>query len=396
MQEHESLKQHMKQTKAHRWGMSSLSAQPASKTTDGVPRKARQNSVNQRSAGQKGSGQVRGGDLAQLNLADFSVMPSPEGQKKGSELRTNVRMTSLNKSKTVSESALQDLDFNLLDDLDFSLDDGLDVVSEASWNYDDFPKDDARWYTARIAPQKDISISSVIPYVVMVALVVLVALWYFVWRTPSTDYDEYKAMVDGGATYIEGEDATSEEYIDIGSMFQEYTHTLQQGTFVGYDKYCVDGNSALMKSYATYVKGVKSAYDDYDSNAKALKLLSMSLQFGVVDKVVKKDDSYFAYVQVVQPTKNSLREYVNLHKYRAAKEFNGMSVTLNDLGRFLIETMMVNKVICSTDVLCIELKKINGTFKLFSDTDLLNICTNGYNFAVEQLAGMISSTASIR
>ena len=73
-----------------------------------------------------------------------------------------------------------------------------------------------------------------------------------------------------------------------------------------------------------------------------------------------------------------------------------MSVTLNDLGRFLIETMMVNKVICSTDVLCIELKKINGTFKLFSDTDLLNICTNGYNFAVEQLAGMISSTASIR
>ena len=282
-------------------------------------------------------------------------------------------------------------DFNLFGDVDFDLDEELNLFSDDDWDYSDGIQD------LRVKIKNTTPTGTYVLFILIGIIFIVGGLFYLKINDNSKEYENYIAQIDSAQiNYVSGEECSSDMYIDVSTFFQNYANAIKSSKdFSELDAYMV-AESLLKKKYQKYASGAKASYDEYDSNAKALKQFACCLQFGTVDKVILKDDIYYVYINTVEPTKESIREYLNQHKYNLAKHFNGVFVTENDLSRFLLETMAQNKMICGSVTNCYELQATEEGLKLVTDADILSVCTDGYNYAINQLTGMIGDTTSMR
>lgn len=285
----------------------------------------------------------------------------------------------------------------------FNLDEDLDLFSDTEWNFFEVTDNDLNSeYFCDIEEvnflDKHIRLRLFLPYFLLAFLISFGGIWLIniIMHRKDNAYENYKASIDSNVvSYIDGEEGSSEDYINISKTLQDYCNVLAQGSnYKDLDKYCIT-TSVFNSTYEDYRNRMQSNYDTYDNFSRSMRLFGSCIKSNRVDKVIVKDDTYYAYVRLTYPTKESVREYVNLHKYNAVKNFNGLEISESELSRFLLDTLETNQIACNEEVVTLEFMK-QGGMKLVSDNDILYMCNTAYSYAIGQLSNAISNTTNIK
>lgn len=224
-----------------------------------------------------------------------------------------------------------------------------------------------------------------LPVTILGVVVFIIGLISIQVLSSNPSEDTYIAEITNKTQYIDGKEADSELYIDSSKILQDYFNILASGK--DYNKlndYCLS-NSSFSDAYYSRKSKVGSTYDKYDSYIRAFSSFGKNFKCNKVNKVIEKDGTYYVYVSVVAPTKESIREYINLHKYNTIKHFNSAVPSNSEISKFIVETLESNPISCNTTELCLEFTKSGGKLKLTTDSEISGMCDTAYNYALSTI-----------
>lgn len=203
------------------------------------------------------------------------------------------------------------------------------------------------------------------------------------------------ASVNGAAntTYVDGEQASSEELISVAQLFKTYQDTLTQD-IESLDKY-VKGGSSVVSEYKNAKSGIKVMYDGNDIYARAIKEMASITRFNRVNKLIEKNGDYYCYIEVSYPSSTDIYEYIYLYQYNLTKFAMSNELTEEALGKYFIESLSDNSLpVTSTETL-IMLEKSGNGFTIKDDSWLRDIYIADYRQAIQQMTSMLSDNLSV-
>lgn len=281
-----------------------------------------------------------------------------------------------------------------------SLEDDLDLFNEADWNFIDIPTDysNAEYFNDvrdtqfdKTTGKEDLKQFAIMTGYVFVLVVVLMIAISKLTMFNNEDYDRVsniKSVADTssqGIERVEGNTVDDSDLASISTTLSEYFCVLSQSS--GYNslyKYCLT-TSAFADTYNSRVNAIQTSYDTNDCYARMLKLFGSYCNNGKINDVVEKDGIYYVYVNLALPTDTDTTTWVYSQSYNLTKHFNSNAVTEENLLKYLLDSMSMNKYNCSTNEYCLEFTKDdNGNLLLTDDTVISDACIQAYSDLIEE------------
>lgn len=188
--------------------------------------------------------------------------------------------------------------------------------------------------------------------------------------------------------YVNGEEATSEEYIQINKYLTDYFNVYAEGK--GFDKLnkYVSGGSSVASKAKDYRVHTEYSYDKQDCYYRGMKFFGTYIRLNKVNKVLVKDNQYYVYCWVNVPYKDGLSEYYNKNAADLVLFFNKNSKTMSNLTKFIVKSLK------NTTIPCVEreyLFKLDKDFlKLVDDTGMVDLVVEPYEEAMNVVSNVLS------
>lgn len=279
-----------------------------------------------------------------------------------------------------------------------SLDDDLKLFAEEDWDFLNVTQEDENYQYFNDVIDVDFSnkigVKTLIPIGVIGVLVCFCCIWLgvSVMSKPDIDYEQFKAS--GGnqqISYVDGEEVSSDDLIDLSAVIQSYCGVLNQGSdYAQLKPYC-RGTSVFADTYIAQVSSMKSAMDEHDCYARMIKKLGGYIKCNKIDRAIQKDNIIYTYVELNVPDKTSVSEWINLYKYNMTKYFTNKEATEQNIVGFLLETMESNPIPCTSQPYVLEYVETSEGYKLVDDANILSICTEAYNHSISQTSQVLGA-----
>lgn len=281
-----------------------------------------------------------------------------------------------------------------------SLDDELNLFDEQEWDFMSVVETRANNYEyfndirdADFDVRKP-TIREYLPHIA-VAISLLTAIIVVAFRVTSVYNDpewlELQGMqsVQGGTnntSYVDGTPVSAEDMVDVAGTINSYLSFFwNKSDYSGLDIYCV-GKSTFAQKYYETTDGVSTIYDTNDCYARGLREFASYYKVQRINQVLQKGDTYYVYATVQYSTIYDVSEFVNMHMQTFMLKFQGGgNVSEAPVAKFLLEVIAENYVPLSNNDVCIQMKKVNGEFVFVDDSFLLQIASDDYQVAVNQL-----------
>ena len=188
--------------------------------------------------------------------------------------------------------------------------------------------------------------------------------------------------------YINGEEASSEEYIAVNKFLTRYFHVYAGGQgFDKLDKYVVDG-SAVSKASSKYRDSSKYAYDKNDCYYRGMKFFGTYIQLNKVNKVLVKDNQYYVYCWVNVPYKEGLGDYYNKNAADLVLFFNKNSKSMSNLTKFIVKSLSTTTIPCVEREYLFKLDK--DSLKLIDDSAMVDLLVEPYEESMNIVSNVLS------
>lgn len=294
------------------------------------------------------------------------------------------------KIKTQNELQSLDSELNLFDEKDWDFFGGVVDTKEENFEFFndirdvDFVNPKMTWLK-NIAP------------ILSVALIIVVGGIWLGMRVLNKSDDSYDSVKNpqSSVSYHEGVAISSEELININQVLSNYFNTLQsKQDYSVLSDICLS-TSTFESIYSSTISRMESAYDKYDCNARAIQEFGSYMKLNKITNAIVDDDTYYVYCNITVPSKEDVNEYIHLYSYNLTKFFNTNEVNEHNVARFLLDTMTVNQMPCTTNEYCIKLTRVSDSeYKIIDDSDLSSICSSAYNYSIGQITRILGGNIS--
>lgn len=226
-------------------------------------------------------------------------------------------------------------------------------------------------------------------------VLVLSGLIAYKLATPSQSYLELLALENQTqqqqmVSYVDGEPVTDAEVIDISVLTSTYFNILKEER--GYpilNDLCIE-DSKFYNEYNASVQQMQYSYDMYDCYARLLKYYGSYCNLNKIQEVLKKDDTYYCYLNVTAPSKKDISGYVKLYSYNFTKHFTVVDFNQANLVRYMYSMEGVGRIPCTQQIVCITLKMDDkGNILIDDDSAILALCTDSYTETLESVSALM-------
>lgn len=298
------------------------------------------------------------------------------------------------KVRTKSEILSLDDELNLFNEDDWQFIGG--VVSSKAENYQYF--NDVRDTDFDIKINNRETLKNILT-VCVIFCIFGIGIWILKYCFISKDNEEYQKMLDmqnvtvedgSKANYLDGELCDENVIYSTSIVFNSYFNVLkEQANYDSLDSYCV-GHSSFLTQYNKYMSKMKCNYDIYDCYARSLKSVGSYCTFNRMDRVIKKDDTYYCYAVLNVPTTVDIQKYVNTYKVNMTKYFTTNEQTDNNFYHFLLQTMKDYALPTTESIYCFEMKKqSDGNYYLVDDDQLTSLCVTDFVSAIAYMSILV-------
>lgn len=111
-----------------------------------------------------------------------------------------------------------------------------------------------------------------------------------------------------------------------------------------------------------------------------------------IDRVIKKDNTYYCYVYLNVPTNEDIFQYVYMHQYDIAKYFTNREINEENIVRFLLDTTEQSAISSTSVGYCIEFEKSGSDFIIKNDKIFSDDAINSFKEATTQVTNIIRGT----
>lgn len=289
-----------------------------------------------------------------------------------------------------------------------SLDEELNLFKEPDWDFLNQPilekSENWQFYNDVKDKEFDIKVNNsenlknalTIIAILAIACVGIGILKFGFMDNDRSDYDRLVSMsntsVEDGnkLTYIDGEQCSDDEFYSVSNTVNGYFSVLKSEAHLNYlSSYCNSKDSNFTSTYNKYKEQMHTNYDIYDCYARALKATGGYCNFNRVDKVIKRDNKYYAYVVLNVPTVVDVQNYVNTYKINMTKYFTTNEQTDNNFYRFLLTTMQDYAMPTTESMYCFEMKKVNDGFYFIDDSQITQLCIQDFTSAIAYMSILV-------
>lgn len=295
--------------------------------------------------------------------------------------------------RSSAEIARLDEELNLFDEQDWSFFDVLDT-KETNFEYFDDSKDLDFTLGKKLSEEFKMLLIAII-ILAMLIIVCFSGLFYLQAYNNEPISNEYRFNIENtDISYVSGDDATSEELIEISKVMSGYFNFLNNSKyFSSLDDYCLD-KSNFYGNYVEYTDKIHKNYDSADCYARSMSLFGGMLTYEGVDKIVHADnDEYYVYCNIVFPSSLDIEEYCYSLQYTVSKHFSSNKITEQDVLKYLLEAIDVNDISYTKSVWCFNVKRLDdGSFKIVSDSMITDACLNSYTTICDKMIKFLGSS----
>lgn len=188
--------------------------------------------------------------------------------------------------------------------------------------------------------------------------------------------------------YINGVEASSEEYIRVNKYLTDYFNVYAKGE--GFDKlneFVSDGSSVADKA-EDYRVHTKHSYDKQDCYYRGMKFFGTYIRLNKVNKVLIKDNQYYVYCWVNVPYTDGLSEYYNKNAADLVLFFNKNSKTMPNLTKYIVKSLKNTTIPCVEREYLFKLDK--DSLKLVDDTGMIELLVKPYEEAMNVVSKVLS------
>lgn len=192
---------------------------------------------------------------------------------------------------------------------------------------------------------------------------------------------------------VDGSSVSSEDFIEVQRLLSGYFSIVQSGNSLKLlNSMCVD-NSKYYLNEQSHMNSMKSSYDEDDCYLRATKCFARYISILRVNDVIYSDGTYYAYVQMGYPDKDSLREYYYSNSSILKKYVSARSISKESIVRGITSLIEAYDLPISDEEICIELKKdsISG-YLIRDDTFVLDRCEEIYNNSIEYIVELLGKS----
>lgn len=289
------------------------------------------------------------------------------------------------KVKTKQELSRLDEDLNLFSESDWSF---LDVTEGANLEYFndvvdvDFRKrttaDYVRYTLFALAFVGLILFSGIYLYHIIMSR--------YVTPTETVVVDGNSEDANSTVEQIEGgKEVDSATYIAVSQVLSKYMGVLKRGDYYSQlNKYCKD-TSTFYKSEKLYRSHIEHSFDTNDCYARALKCFGKYFSVSKVVKVLYKDNTYYVYARINNPTEDVLTEYYHIYANHLTQYFSTHEISESSVVQYILELARTYDMPTSPEEMCFEMVKKGNSFVLKSDEGVTSQCVDAFNCATSQV-----------
>lgn len=289
-----------------------------------------------------------------------------------------------------------------------SLDEELNLFKEQDWDFLNQPilERSENWQFYNDVRDKDFDIkvnnrenlknALTIITIMVIACVGIGILKFGFLDNDKSEYDRLVSMsnisVEDGnkLIYIDGEQCSDTEFYAVSNTVNGYFSVLKSEEHLNYlSSYCSSKDANFTATYNKYKSKMKTNYDIYDCYARALKATGGYCTLNRVDRVIKKDDKYYAYVVLNVPTVVDVQNYVNTYKVNMTKYFTINEQNDNNFYRFLLKTMQDYAMPTTESMYCFEMKKVKDDFYFVDDSQITKLCIQDFTSAIAYMSILV-------
>lgn len=289
-----------------------------------------------------------------------------------------------------------------------SLDEELNLFKEPDWDFLNQPvlEKSENWQFYNDVRDQDFNINVnnkehlknalTVVTILAIACIGIGVLKFGFMDNDKSDYERLVTMsntsVEDGTklTYIDGNICSDDIFYDVSNSINGYFSVLKSSSHLNYlSSYCSKNKSDFNAKYNEYKAKMKTNYDIYDCYARALKATGSYCTFNRLDKVIEKDDKYYAYVILNVPTVVDVQNYVNTYKVNMTKYFTTNEQTDNNFYRFLLTTMQDYAMPTTESMYCFEMNKGKDGYYFVDDSEITKLCISDFTSAIAYMSILV-------
>lgn len=191
--------------------------------------------------------------------------------------------------------------------------------------------------------------------------------------------------------YIDGDECNNSDLVLISKTLSNYCGILKaKSSYSNLNTLCSE--SSFFNCYKDYTDNIKESYDINDCYARGFSQFGSFISVNKIDRVIKKDNTYYCYVYLNVPTNEDIFQYVYMHQYDIAKYFTNREINEENIVRFLLDTTEQSAISSTSVGYCIEFEKSGSDFIIKNDKIFSDDAINSFKEATTQVTNIIRGT----
>jgi hypothetical protein len=216
----------------------------------------------------------------------------------------------------------------------------------------------------------------------------------------NTDYTEASNLQTSisGITYldrIDGDEASSEELIDIQSVVNTYMRTIKFANSYDALYACCKDTSTFADTYNYDTENIVELYDKYDCKARGLREFGSACTLNKVNDIIKKDGTYYCYVTISTPSDDDISQFIYQHQYLLTKKFTAEEPTEEAIFEYLLNILDNSPLPTTSQEYCIKFVNNGGRYTMLDDSFFTSLCMTAYTDAVYKASQVLGVDTEI-
>lgn len=282
----------------------------------------------------------------------------------------------------------------------------MEIFEESDWNFSSIPEteffgeDIKDFYKEPFLKKFVKSVFFVLWWIISLVSVLFFAIVIFLRVSDDGEVRNNEKIIQMPDTqntettlvHISGEGVSSQELIDISSIFSQYAYILSvQKDYEDLNNLCEDG-SMFVDIEKTNREKSSYTLDKYDCTSRAYRGIASKIKLNRVNDIVYKDGLYYCYVTLTVPDNNELFEYYLRYSYEMTQFLNVHGVSMISVSQYVNQTIGYSDYPDTTAEYLFTVKQDGDKYVLTSDEVIAGICDSVFDGAVSQITQISGSS----